>query len=75
MVAMDLSETVGLQFSIIIDDSDFVLRDLLELELVVVAVPNVKNIDLMKSVLSVSPLLFVHFFQSRHSNAIALLNL
>ena len=62
MVAMDLSETVGLQFSIIIDDSDFVLRDLLELELVVVAVPNVKNIDLMKSVLSVSPLLFVHFF-------------
>ena len=63
MVAMDLSETVGLQFSIIIDDSDFVLRDLLELELVVVAVPNVKNIDLMKSVLSVSPLLFVHFFK------------
>ena len=58
-----------------IDNYDLITRDILELEIFVVAVTDDETLDLLESVLSVSPLLFGQYLSScSHANTIDLLN-
>ena len=72
---MDLSVILGILFPMMIDDYDFITRDLFELELVVVTVTDYETLYILGSVLSVSPLLFEQYLSfCGHTNVTALLN-
>ena len=73
---MDFSVIIELLFSTMLYDSYSIKRDILGLELVVVEVTDDENIDLLESVISVSPLFFgQHLSLCSHPDATYLLNL